>query len=109
MQQQKENEIRAIAEVIKETVDCEKIYLFGSYANGEPDEESDFDFYVVIPDGAERPLEVKRRIYKELGKTKMHIPVDILAKQASVFSEMSALPTLERTVVSEGVILYERG
>ena len=39
-----QKEIEAITEVIKETVDCEKIYLFGSYAYGEPREDSDLDF-----------------------------------------------------------------
>ena len=39
-----ENEIRAIAEKIKDAVDCEKIYLFGSCAYGEPHQDSDLDF-----------------------------------------------------------------
>jgi predicted nucleotidyltransferase len=56
MRLQKENEIRTITEIIKETVDCEKIYLFGSYAYGEPHKDSDMDFYVVVPDDAGRPI-----------------------------------------------------
>ena len=35
-----------ICQVIDQTVDVEKIYLFGSYARGEADENSDLDFLV---------------------------------------------------------------
>ncbi|MDR1051627.1 MAG: nucleotidyltransferase domain-containing protein [Deltaproteobacteria bacterium] len=38
----------------KSAVDCDKIYLFGSYAYGEPTEDSDLDFYVVVPNDSER-------------------------------------------------------
>ncbi|MCL2766959.1 MAG: nucleotidyltransferase domain-containing protein, partial [Peptococcaceae bacterium] len=61
-------EIEAITEAIKDTVDCEKIYLFGSYAYGEPNADSDMDFYVVIPDDGERPLKVMRNIRTNLAR-----------------------------------------
>ena len=102
------DEIMKIADRIRTAVDPEKIYLFGSYANGVPSEDSDYDLYIIVSDDAERPLEIKRRIYKELGKSKMPVPVDIIAKHSSAFLEMSVLPTLERTVAREGVLLYER-
>ena len=38
-------EIDLIVGSIRKTVDCERIYLFGSYAYGEPAEGSDLDFY----------------------------------------------------------------
>jgi predicted nucleotidyltransferase len=104
---QKQDEIRAITEAIKETVDCEKIYLFGSYARGEPNEESDFDFYVVLPDGGGQPLETLQKIYRRLGRAD-HIvtPVDILANHASRFEARKTLPTIERQVAREGVVLF---
>lgn len=105
---QKQNEIAAIADMIKNTVDCEKIYLFGSYAYGEPTEDSDLDFYVVIPDDSVRPLEARRRIYRMLGDVKRTMPVDILASRASRFEERRLLPTMERQIAGEGVVLYER-
>jgi len=42
--------ITAIKDCILHTVgeDCEKIILFGSYAYGLPDNESDYDFFVVL-------------------------------------------------------------
>lgn len=101
-------EIIEIAEKIKRTVDCDKIYLFGSHAYGTPNNDSDYDFYVVIPDNAIRLNEAINSIYRELAKAKMVTPVDILAAYTSRFEEYRVMPTLERKVAREGVVLYER-
>jgi len=106
---QKQKEIEAITEVIKETVDCEKIYLFGSYAYGEPHQDSDLDFYVVIPDDADRPIEVMQKIRASLGGLVQTMPVDIIATRSSRFADISVLPSMERKIVREGVLLYEQG
>ena len=42
--------IQTIKESILKNVAAKYIYLFGSYAYGEPTEESDIDIYVVTPD-----------------------------------------------------------
>jgi predicted nucleotidyltransferase len=105
--QQNKIEIQAITEVIKETVDCEKIYLFGSYAYGEPHKYSDLDFYVVIPDDYElRPIEVMQKIRMNINASTM--PIDILAARSSRFTDMRDLPTMERKIAMEGVLLYEQ-
>jgi len=104
-----DNEILEIAERIRNTVDCEKIYLFGSYSWGTPHEGSDFDFYVIIPDdSALRPIEVMQKIYRNLRGINRTMPVDILAARASRFEEMSKLPTMERKIAREGIVVYER-
>ncbi|MDR2531681.1 MAG: nucleotidyltransferase domain-containing protein [Oscillospiraceae bacterium] len=43
-------EILKIKDGILSAVNVEKLYLFGSYTNGTPNEDSDYDFYIVIPD-----------------------------------------------------------
>lgn len=105
---QTSQEIMTIAETIRETVDCEKIYLFGSHAYGIPNDDSDYDIYVIIPDDAIRPIEVMQKIYNALAKSKMIVPVDVLAVYASNFQQRSKLCTLERKIAREGVLLYER-
>jgi predicted nucleotidyltransferase len=59
-------DIIRIKDSILKTVgdDCEKIILFGSYAYGTPREDSDYDFYVVLKDGAEHPILVMQKIYE---------------------------------------------
>ena len=61
---QNELEIVAIKDSILSTVgdDCEKIILFGSYAYGTPHKDSDYDFYVVLKDGAGEPIIIMQKI-----------------------------------------------
>ena len=103
------DEIKAITEVIKETVDCEKIYLFGSYAYGDPHKNSDLDFYVVVPDDADRPIVVRQKIRENLGRIQKLSSIDIIATRSSRFADLSVLPSMERKIIREGVLLYERG
>jgi predicted nucleotidyltransferase len=42
------DEILQIRDAIVGAIPAEKIYLFGSYANGTPNEDSDYDIYVVF-------------------------------------------------------------
>lgn len=102
-------DIREITELIKAAVPVERIYLFGSYAYGEPNEDSDYDFFVVIPDGGMRALDAAMEARVSLGKWKNRTkPVDILADYKSRFSERSALNTMERKIHRDGAVLYER-
>ncbi len=99
------NELENIKQVILNTIEAEAIYLFGSYAYENHSEESDYDIYIVIPDDSIRPIEAMQMIgtaiYKEQKK-----PIDILVSRSSVFHQRKNLPTIERTVVRDGVMLY---
>lgn len=44
------DEINELKERLVEQLSPVKIYLFGSYVNGTNDEDSDFDFYIVVDD-----------------------------------------------------------
>lgn len=105
MDNQTINQLEKIKQTILNKVEIEAIYLFGSYANGVPTEDSDFDLYIVIPDDSIRPLEaaqiINNAIYEDQRK-----PVDILVGRASDFHRRKLLPTIERTVVRDGVMLY---
>jgi predicted nucleotidyltransferase len=102
-------EIIRIKNSILDTVgdDCEKIILFGSYACGEPRTDSDYDFYVVLKDGTEKPVLVLQNIYRQMYDTG-YTPVDVLADYQSQFDWRSSQPTIERTISNTGVALYER-
>lgn len=101
------DEIMEIKDKIVSAVPTEKIYLFGSYAYGTPNEDSDYDFYVVIPDGSMRPLDAISNIYRSM-KRGRRTPVDILAGTVETFERRSKGPSLERVIARDGVILYER-
>lgn len=99
--------INDIKNKILNTVDVSKIYLFGSYARGTQTEQSDYDFFVVIPDGSVRPLEAMQKIYCSLAKSPMKVPVDVLAAYEKDFEQRKAMPSsIEQTIQKEGVLLY---
>ena len=107
MTEEVREQLDTICRIILDTVEAEKIYLFGSYAYGTPNQDSDFDIYVVIPDGGPRPLKTAGNIYKALHGHHT-IPLDIMADYASRFHKLKEGPTLQRKMVREGVLLYDR-
>jgi predicted nucleotidyltransferase len=97
-------------ELIKDSVlqvvpDTEAIYLFGSYAYGEPNEDSDLDIYVVMPDSIENPtmksVDIRMKMFG-----RQQFAIDMLAQSVSVFQRRKNGLTLERTVAQEGRLLY---
>ena len=101
------DEIMMIQDKIISTVPVEKLYLFGSYANGKSNEHSDYDFYVVVPNDGLRPVEVVQSIFRSFRGMKRK-PMDILAGTVDTFERRSKQITLERTIANEGVLLYEK-
>ena len=100
-------ELATITERIINAVPVEKLYLFGSYANGAPDENSDYDFYMVIPNNGIRPVDAINKAYLAMRGLKRK-PVDILAGTEEIFTRRSEGVTLERKIAREGIVLYER-
>lgn len=92
---------KAILNVVK----AEAIYLFGSHAYGTSTEDSDYDIYVVIPDNTLRPIDAMRLIGKAIYNEETK-PIDIIVGTTSDFHQRKLLPTLERTVFNDGVLLY---
>ncbi|MEG2097377.1 MAG: nucleotidyltransferase domain-containing protein [Pseudoflavonifractor sp.] len=105
MDQVIQNELDTITGIIVNTLTVEQIYLFGSFAYGTATENSDFDLFVVIPDGSMRPLTAMQEIgYAIFGLTRR--PVDVLVGTRSSFDTRKQQPTLERTIDKKGVLLY---
>ncbi len=98
-------EIMDINEAIKSALPTERIYLFGSHAYGEPGKESDYDFFVVLPDEGMKPLEAIRQARFALIPLNRKTSVDILADYKSRFEQRSKLNTLERKIVNDGMLL----
>jgi predicted nucleotidyltransferase len=48
MEKQIQDELNTIKDIIIDTVPVKQIFLFGSYARGVPDTESDLDILVVL-------------------------------------------------------------
>jgi uncharacterized protein len=95
-----------IAQIIAKTVPVESIYLFGSYAYGTPNKDSDLDIYVVFKDELPmRELDAITAISIAIEPVKK-MPMDILGLKQNRFHDRKLYATLERKIVREGVKLY---
>lgn len=102
-----QDDLSNICHIITETLEVEKIYLFGSYAYGTPNADSDYDLCVVIPDGTMRPVDAMKRIRRALFSVQT-VPLDVIVYQASTFLQRQGMYTMERKIAREGVLLYAR-
>lgn len=48
---------------LREEFRPEAVYLFGSHAWGSPTADSDVDFFVIVPESAERPVQRAQRAH----------------------------------------------
>jgi len=101
------DELLKIKDSIIQTVPAEKIYLFGSYANGQANENSDYDLYVVLSNSGMRPIEAIQSIYRSM-RGQRKTPMDILVGTVETFERRSQQVTLERKIANEGVLLYAK-
>ncbi|MCL2480735.1 MAG: nucleotidyltransferase domain-containing protein [Spirochaetaceae bacterium] len=100
-----QNEIDIITEAIKANTTPESIYLFGSYAHGTPNRDSDIDIYVVVPDSETDTIELNAKICFDLARKKT-IPIDLLIGKKSVFENRKNRLTFEKVIADEGIKIY---
>jgi predicted nucleotidyltransferase len=101
-----QKQIAMIKDIIVQTIPVEQVYLFGSYAYGTPNEDSDLDFYVVMKDDApyhelDAAGMIRNAIYGE--KT---MATDILVIKKARFDYRRSATTLEKEVATRGVLIY---
>jgi predicted nucleotidyltransferase len=83
----------------------EQIILFGSYAYGEPTEDSDLDLLVVVSDSNEPRYRRARQAYKALRG--LGIPKDILVMTREEVERKSTVPSsLVSQALRQGKVLY---
>ena len=90
---------------LSEELQPEGIWLFGSHAWGTPDEGSDLDLLVVVPESDEPPVQRMRRAHRCLRG--LGLAKDVLVKTRAEFDRLRALPsTLAHLVFQRGRKLY---
>ena len=97
-------EIDEIVKAILNAVPALEIYLFGSYVKGIATEDSDYDFYVVIPDDSIRAIEATWKITSSIPKQTRGI--DMLVGTLSKFNKYKNVCSIEKEVSETGVRLY---
>jgi len=96
-------------EIVQRLVDAlkpEKIYLFGSHAYGQPNDDSDVDLLIVVNDSDLPPRTRTVEGYRALRG--ILVPAEIVVVAKSDYEKRSKwLNTIERVVADKGKILYE--
>jgi len=101
-----EEDVETLKKIILENIPTEQIWLFGSYAYGTPNENSDIDVYVVMKDNSTiRELDAMVAVDVARYK-KIHRPLDILVVKSEKFMKRKEIPTIERKIVREGIKIY---
>ncbi|MBP6409018.1 MAG: nucleotidyltransferase domain-containing protein [Fusobacteriaceae bacterium] len=98
-----ESELKKLASKIKEITPATKIYLFGSYAYGTPNEDSDIDLCILTNENR-RKLEILREIRRNVGD--INYPLDILVYKTDEFNErVNNKYIMESKIYKDGVEL----
>jgi predicted nucleotidyltransferase len=97
-----------LAEVVPLLVEAyrpERVYLFGSRAQGDSDPGSDYDLLLVVPDDAPPELTRSRLAYQRLWET--GTAADVLIWKRTPFESRLHLPASPpATVLREGKLLH---
>lgn len=84
-----------------------RIYLFGSFAEGTQNADSDYDFYIVVDDSQKDMIGLTAKAYKAI-RHKQKRSVDIIVNTEKTFEDRkSKISSVEREVSQKGVLLYE--
>ncbi len=102
-----ESDVQTIINRLIETLTPISIYLFGSFAKGNYNNDSDYDFYIIMPDDSGNMIDLSQKAYRSLKGLKRR-PVDIVLNSKSVFEQRLKGNTLEAIVNREGKLIYER-
>ena len=85
----------------------EKIILFGSYARGQADENSDVDLLVVL--NAPAPRGKRSAPIIRMLALEYDLPVDVIVRSPKGLDEWSNVPgSFAHGILAEGVTLYEK-
>ena len=96
--------ISVFANQIAKQFNPEKIILFGSYAYGNPTEDSDVDILVIMPFTGRNP-EKATEIWMA---TKPKFPIDIMVRKPEELKKRIKMGDFFlREVVEKGKVLYE--
>ena len=100
--------INKFSDIIKTKLEPIKIILFGSYAYGKPEKNSDLDIMVILKESNLPRFKRSRNIRLELQRI-FDIDIDILVYTQAEINEWSNVElSFVNTVLKKGKILYER-
>ena len=106
METQVSEQFELLKDTLKEKFGAKQVFIFGSYAYGEPDQDSDIDLCVITDLNNKRKIDIIRDIRRELINL-ISNPLDILVYSENEFKERAGLRnTLEHKILMDGIKVY---
>jgi len=92
----------------------EKVILFGSYAYGEPNKDSDIDLLVVthdnfLPHSFQEKMHIRLKVSQAMLDFRLRYATDLIVHTKPMhrrFIELNS--SFAREILTKGVVLYER-
>jgi len=101
------DDLEMLKQIILEKVPTDQIWLFGSYAYGTPNKNSDIDIYIVMKDDAQmRELDAMAEVHGGMFDRRMLKPCDVLAIKRNRFDYRAENFSMEHKIKKEGVKIY---
>ena len=102
--------IRAMTDKIVAALNPLAVYLFGSFARGDYNEDSDYDFYVIMPSTEQRNL-IELIVLAQMAIVDiLNRDVDIIVQKGDFFEKYKDNKvSLEFDVATDGIRLYGLG
>lgn len=98
------SEIRKLADRIAQEFHPEKIILFGSYAEGNPTDDSDVDLFVILPCQG-KPWEMAAAVRSRIRPA---FPVDLIVRSPQGLRERLEMgDVFFQYILKNGKLLYE--
>jgi len=95
-----------IVEKVKREYRPARVILFGSYAYGTPDRDSDIDL-LIIKDTKERPIDRRVAVRRIVSDPKRLVPFDpIVLTPAEVETRLEIGDQVLRQIMEKGEVLY---
>ena len=94
-------------------IDPYMVLLFGSYAYGAPDEDSDLDLFVVLNDYSmpatfKEKQELYLRVSKYTRSIARQIPIDLMVFTIPMFEQFKLTNTsFSEEILTKGIVIYE--
>lgn len=102
-----QEQIQQLVNEIAEGYQPEKIYLFGSYANGNPTKDSDIDLFIIKDTNEkwnDRHIGVRNAV-----KNYLYVGMDIIIYTPNEFENAkSKVMNIGKIAVNTGKLMYER-
>jgi uncharacterized protein len=100
--------VRDVVQRLVSEFDPDRIILFGSHAWGKPDDGSDLDLLVIVPESQESPVQRAVRAHRCLREVK--VAKDLIVETRDEVARFSRVPaSLEAQILKKGIVLYGRG